>query len=82
MTLHNYLQKRARLLKGMRDASTNYLWHCNDRTSRGKRSATIWARKLKELSADLYRLQAASFEWTHTWSDGIGGRFKAGKVKR
>lgn len=58
MTLHNYLQRRARLLKGMRRASDHYLWHCNDRTGRGKRLATIWARKLMEMSRDLWRLQA------------------------
>lgn len=58
MTKHNFLQKRTRLLKAIRAASVDYLWHMNDKRPRNKASATSAAKRLMERSRDLYRLQA------------------------
>lgn len=56
MTRHNYLQRRARLLKAMRDASVAYLWHCNVTTPQARRATTFAAKKLMESSRDLWRI--------------------------
>ena len=55
-TIHNFLQKRSRLLREIRDASTAYLWHTNATTPQGRRAATLAAKRLMERSRDLYRL--------------------------
>lgn len=56
MTRHNFLQRRARLLKQLRAASEDYLWHCNHTTPQAKRATTLAARRLVERSRDLWRL--------------------------
>jgi len=59
MTRHNFLQKRARLLKEIRDTHVSLLWHLNDDYPQGKRARTIASRRLVELSRDLHRLLTA-----------------------
>jgi len=56
MTRHNFLQRRARLLKAMRDASVAYLWHCNIATAQSRRATTLAAKQLMQHSRDLWRL--------------------------
>lgn len=56
MTRHNFLQRRARLLKEIRDASTSLLWHLNDTHPQGKRARTFAARRLSERSRELHQL--------------------------
>ena len=56
MTRHNFLQKRAKLLKAMRAASVDYLWHMNFTTPQGKRATTLAARRLSEHARNLWRL--------------------------
>jgi hypothetical protein len=56
VTRHNYLQKRSRLLKAMRDASTSYLWSCNQTTPQARRATTLAAKRLMERSRDLWKL--------------------------
>lgn len=56
MTKHNFLQKRSRLLKQIRDASTAYLWHCNHTHPQAKRATTLAARRMMERCRDLWKL--------------------------
>lgn len=56
MTRHNYLQRRSRLLKSMRAASVSYLWHMNISTPQSRRATTCAAKKLMEMSRDLWKL--------------------------
>jgi hypothetical protein len=56
MTRYNFLQRRARLLKQIRDASTSYLWFCNQSTPQARRATTLAAKRLMERSRDLWRL--------------------------
>ena len=58
MTKHNRLQRRARLLREIRDASVAYLWHMNTRTPQGRRATTLAAKRLMERSRDLWKLGA------------------------
>lgn len=58
MTRHNFLQKRSRLLREMREASVDYFWHMNDKRPRNKAAATSAAKRMMERTRDLYRLQA------------------------
>jgi hypothetical protein len=55
---HNRLQKRGRLLRQIRDSHIAYLWHCNTRTPQGRRATTLAAKKLMQLSRDLWKLGA------------------------
>ena len=54
--VHNYISKRSRLLREIRDASTAYLWHMNTRTAQGRRATTLAARRLMERARDLWKL--------------------------
>ena len=56
VTRHNFLQKRARLVTAIRDASTAYLWHCNHTTPQDRRATTLAAKRLMQHSRDLWRL--------------------------
>lgn len=56
MTSHNFLQRRSKLLKAMRDASTSYLWSCNKTTPQARRATTLAAKRLMERSRDLWKL--------------------------
>ena len=58
MTRHNYIQRRTRLLRELREASVSYVWHMNWTTPHGKRAATLAAKRLIERSRDLWRLGA------------------------
>jgi hypothetical protein len=60
VTRHNFLQKRARLLKQIRDAHVSLLWHLNDAHPQGKRARTLAARKGMELSRDLWKLLSSN----------------------
>lgn len=55
-TPHNFLQKRSRLLREIREASVSYLWNMNMKTPQCKRAATLAAKRLMERSRDLWRL--------------------------
>ncbi len=56
MTRHNFLQKRSRLLKALKNASVDYLWHMNIETPQNRRAATLAAKSLMKNSRDLWRL--------------------------
>lgn len=58
VTKHNFLQRRARLLNQVRDATTSYLWFCNQTHPQAKRATTLAARRMMEATRDLWRLGA------------------------
>ena len=60
MTRHNFLQRRARLLKAIKAASIDYLWSCNITTPQGKRATTFAAKWMMQATRDLWKLGTLS----------------------
>ena len=58
MTKYNAIQRRASLLKAIRDAHIAYLWNMNVCTPQGRRATTLAAKRLMERTRDLWKLGA------------------------